>query len=68
MCRLPKKTQIIIRSQGGVYPGSVLSAENYGTDTEPNWYIEFHHENPNRSGGPYGYWKQAIDGGTLEIK
>ena len=49
--------------------GIVISASNYGSDEEPNWYIELNGcagSNEFVSSG-YTYWKQKQDGGTVEL-
>lgn len=51
---------IRIITNGRMYEGSVLSAQNYGRDS--GWYIEF--QRTPASGG-YGYWKQGSDGGVV---
>jgi hypothetical protein len=43
--------------------GVVKSAQNYGTDQAPNWYVEL---DDNRHGPVY--WKQASDGGTIRFE
>jgi hypothetical protein len=58
-----KGTRIRLRNvYGGFITGTVDSASNQGTDANPNWYIEL-------TADEYGaiYWKQAIDGGSVEI-
>lgn len=63
--RIEKDDHVLIMAnpdkfQGKCFEGSVLSAKNYGSPSEPKWYIELH---DNLLG--YVYWKQDIDGGTL---
>lgn len=58
---LEKGDRITIIRNGWHYHGVVISAENYGTDDQPNWYIELHDTDTRR----YMYWKQAIDGGKV---
>ena len=49
-----------------IYPqgliGTVISANNYGTDKTPNWYIEMQDDHYG-----YAYWKQLPDGGYVEV-
>ena len=49
-----------------IYPqgliGIVISANNYGTDTTPNWYIEMQDDHYG-----YAYWKQLPGGGYVEV-
>lgn len=48
----------IADNQGHVRQGPVISAYNYGTVSDPIWYIEL--------GGDNGaYWKQDADGGRV---
>lgn len=56
--------------------GKVITAANWGTNEEPNWYIEIDKQtirNPinndarGKKGLGYGYWKQKIDGGFIEL-
>ena len=59
--KIDPKTRIEIQMGRHTYRGTVLHrGTNYGTTEQPNWYIEFLHDN-----GHYGYWKQKEDGGTL---
>lgn len=44
-----------------VVTGTVLTAHNYGEELTPDWYIEL-----NQDGFGYIYWKQAIDGGSVQ--
>jgi hypothetical protein len=46
-----------------VYEGTVLSASNWGTESEPNWYIEFSDERD----GQYRYYKQQFDKGEVKF-
>ena len=39
---------------------SIVSCSNYGSDNQPDWYIEFYDDKDN-----YYYWKQSIDGGKI---
>jgi hypothetical protein len=48
-----------INCQGRAIEATVISAANWGSEAEPNWYVEF--DGPNG----YGYWKQGLDGGTV---
>ena len=54
--RLAPGDLVRIHAQGVTRTGHVLSAVNYGTPDQPNWYIEL----------PGVYWKQALDGGYVE--
>lgn len=58
--RLEKGTEVKIQAQGITVTGLVKSADNWGTETNPNWYIEVVGY---REG--YRYWKQNYDGGQL---
>lgn len=49
--------RVKIYARGTTRTGTVLSAVNYGTDVDPNWYIEIQDET--------AYWKQEIDGGWV---
>ena len=54
---------IIVDGEGHSERGVVESAHNYGRNGTDDWYIELR----NAKGQPV-YWKQGIDGGTVEIK
>lgn len=54
--RLAPGDYVRIHAQGTTRTGRVLSAVNYGTAEQPNWYIEL----------PGVYWKQTLDGGYVE--
>jgi len=54
-----KGCKITITCQGKTYKGTILTAHKY----DNAWYIEFEHDN-----GDYGYWKQDMDGGTIEFE
>ena len=46
----------------------VISAANYGTEENPQWYIEGYGDITSRGHtdeNEYFYWKQPIDGGKL---
>ncbi len=61
-----KGRPVTITVKGVEYSGTVISALNWGTDMEPNWYVEIQYAKEARPGwGTYGYWKQAYDGGTV---
>lgn len=67
-----KGKRVIIRAQGCVIHGTILSANNWGTREKPNWYIEYtidesRSSRPRQYSGNYGYWKQGVDGGTVEF-
>lgn len=53
--------RIRVSSQGFTRSGIVQSAKNYGRAGQSDWYIEFLSDD-----GPC-YWKEGIDGGTVEI-
>lgn len=52
---------IVFEINGWTHGGRVISAHNYGTQENPNWYIEW----TNKLTGKFGHWKQAEDGGAL---
>jgi len=52
------------RRQATVIEGTVISADNNGSDASPNWYIEI--VPTNLPGASYLYWKQGEAGGTVE--
>lgn len=57
-----RKDDIIeVTSMGQTVRGVVKSASNWGTTSDPDWYIEF----TDLKGMPH-YWKQKIDGGTVK--
>lgn len=58
--RITKGSEVTIKCQGITVKGEVLSADNWETDTNPNWYIELRDTK-----GQYRYWKQKYDGGEL---
>lgn len=58
-----KHTVKITLPNGSEYFGMVRTAINYGTEDEPNWYIEFTDIRTSK----YAYWKQCPDGGVVEI-
>lgn len=67
--QLPIGTKIAIVKGGQTwFTGTIghkygrAERSNYGTDEEPNWYIEFMDESDR-----YHYWKQVPDGGTLQV-
>jgi hypothetical protein len=66
-----KKGDIVkITNQNIAVEGKVDSAINYGTDDNPNWYIEIKVTRGITHNTPIGmaaYWKQQIDGGTVEM-
>lgn len=57
-------TRICILGQNWrpVWTGTVITAHNYGSESEPDWYIELTED---RSG--YEYWKQSLDGGAVVV-
>lgn len=70
MQKLKKGQKFIIRVSGRVIHGVAINGDNWGTEEEPNWYIEFNHAvSPTQGGGVggYGYYKQKFDGGTVEF-
>jgi hypothetical protein len=52
------------RRAATVIEGTVISWSDFGDDNGPNWYIEL--RPTNIKGSNYLYWKQGIDGGTVE--
>lgn len=52
----------IVDENGREVRGWVESAVNCGVDHDENWYIVLR----DKYGVPW-YWKQGIDGGTIEI-
>lgn len=77
---MTKGDLVQITTPFGVYQGKILTAANYGTEDEPNWYIELGNDESNC--GPYDdqqrrslsikrpkytYWKQKVDGGTVHV-
>lgn len=58
---LAKGTRIRIRSGGHTIEGFVDTAQNFGSVGQDDWYIEGFVD------GDYFYWKQQIDGGTMEV-
>jgi len=62
--KIEKGDIIKIRCQGRVIRGLVDSAVNWAMPDEPdNWYIEFFSVDIDG----VGYWKQGIDGGSVEV-
>lgn len=60
MQTMPKGATFFFTHKGYRHSGIVSGiAHNYGTEAEPDWYIEFH-----GSDGLGGYMKQRIDGVT----
>jgi len=57
---LQRGDRIKIESRGRTFAGTVRTASNYGSATQPDWYIEY---TDNYYG--YMYWKQGVDGGTV---
>lgn len=51
--------RIRINCKGSVCTGTVTQADNWGRRS--GWYIQFVHGD-----GRPGYWKQGVDGGTVE--
>jgi len=65
---LNKGTKITIdHPTVGKLDGVVQSATNWGTDTDPDWYIEYTCTSPARYAGSC-YWKQKQDGGVLVLR
>lgn len=60
MKALDRGTKVTIKAHGITVKGEVLTADNWGSDTAPNWYIELRDTN-----NQYRYWKQDSDGGQL---
>lgn len=62
---------IAIHVQGRTIKGRATSATNWaaGDDQPPNWYIEYviDEESQLPRHGVYGYWKQNVDGGWVEV-
>lgn len=59
-----KKGDIVKITCNGVWTEcEVRSTTNWGTDDSPNWYIEC----VSTLSGLAAYWKQQIDGGTVEM-
>lgn len=42
--------------------GTVKSATNWGSENNPDWYIEL-----TADGIGYMYWKQGVDGGSVSV-
>lgn len=62
--QIHKGERVAITCAGRRVVGVVLSAWNEARPgSGPNWYVEITRE----SDGGYGYWKQRIDGGTIEV-
>jgi hypothetical protein len=62
-----KGKHVVIKSNGCTYSGTILTYNNWGTEQEPDRYIEFMHDEKSHGRG-YGYAKEKIDGITsIEI-
>lgn len=51
------------RGEGLLGQGEVITATNYGTPQDPDWYVEYHDDRD----GKYRYVKQKIDRVTVEV-
>jgi hypothetical protein len=58
---LKRDDKVVIQCQGRTVEAVVQTALNYGTDEDPDWYIE----GIRKQDGRGFYWKQKIDGGTV---
>lgn len=68
------RVKVTMNGDGGWFgdgwaEGIVLWAQNYGVGDDENWYVEFVKdkvEGRHWETG-YGYWKQGVDGGKMEV-
>ena len=72
MITIPKGSRIRITMDSyvgkGVYEGTVIGANNYGTPDEPEWFVEFDAEiAPFLSSTGYCYWKSREHPGIIEV-
>lgn len=52
--------RVAIERNGRTRTGVVRTAVNWGSEADPNWYVQFDGDD-----GRPGYWKQALDGGEI---